>query len=82
MLHYVESGTKQTLAYGDIDTAFYNSLCSMVDRILEVSSRLEDDDHRKCSDRLAALDARTRNRIGWGYSDHIEAAAAEMASRT
>ena len=81
MLHYVEAGTNHTLTYGDIDEGFYDSLCSMIDQILKVSSSLPSEEHRRCAERLAALDDRTRGQIGWGYSDHVADAAEEIASQ-
>jgi hypothetical protein len=81
MLHFVESGTNQTLAYGDIDDGFYDSLCSMIDSILKIAPELAVAEHERVVERFIALDARTRSRIGWGYSDHVEAAAEEVARK-
>lgn len=78
MLHYLEAGANQTLAYGDIDEAFYDSMCTMVDKVIEVGSSLKDSDHSKFVIRFAALNERTKGKVGWGYSDHIEAAASEL----
>jgi len=80
MMQYVESGASQTLTYGDIDERFYDSMCSMIDRILKRAEKLGESDLKAIVNRFESLDESTRNRIGWGYSDHISGATDDIRS--
>lgn len=78
MLFYVECGTRYTLDYGDIDGPFYNSLSSMVERILQIAPQLPPEGFQQCLARMDALASKGR-RIGWGYGGHLTKAANELA---
>ncbi len=81
MLHFVESGTHQTLTYGDMDGPFYDSMCSMIDKILDHATKLNVDDHARIAARFEVLDDLVRNQIGWGFSDYIAAAVDEIENQ-
>jgi len=76
MVHYVECGTRFTVEYGDIDEAFYDSLCSMFMKVLEI---LEESDRRTVEQYLPRLRGivEKANHVGWGYYDTVSAALAE-----
>lgn len=68
MLFYVEAGTKFTLAYGDINEQFYNSLEStFVDslRLMQKENILD-----KFEDRVEKIVDDTRG-MGWGFHDYL-----------
>jgi len=68
MLFYVEAGTKFTLAYGDINEQFYNSLGStFVDslRLMQKENILD-----KFEDRVEKIVDDTRG-MGWGFHDYL-----------
>lgn len=71
MLCYVESGNAQTMEYGDIDARFYDSLCSMLDRIAETAPATSAESHKDCVQRLRKLADIVNGQIGWGYADHL-----------
>ena len=70
MLTYVETGTRFTCEYGDIDEPFYNSL----DSVLADLARLLIDEapelYPQFEERLQQLDYEASN-IGWGYCDSV-----------
>ena len=64
-LYFVESGTKFTLTYGDIDTRFYNSLIKMFMKVIDTCE--DDVQIFKCfEERLYKVVSDSEN-IGWGY---------------
>ena len=71
MLAHVETGTRFPRQFGDIDEAFYDSLCST---LREMEKLLESEDGRslygQVRDRLEEL-ARQADGIGWGYGDFV-----------
>ncbi|MEZ5305135.1 MAG: hypothetical protein R3F11_31505 [Verrucomicrobiales bacterium] len=70
MLHYIECGTNQTLAYGD--TLIYHSMIQCVARSTQCSEGSPQTDRLGTLadiDRLPTSIAARRSKIGWGYSD-------------
>ncbi len=78
MLAHVETGTKFTCDFGDINEAFYDSLCSTLH---ELKTLLISEEGRplypQVRDRLAAL-ARQAGGIGWGYGDYVGDVVADL----
>jgi hypothetical protein len=78
MLAQVETGTKFTCEYGDIDEAFYDSLCSTLH---DVKKLLISEEGRpfygQVRDRLKEL-ARLAGGIGWGYGDYVGDVVGEL----
>jgi len=70
MVHYLEQGNDFTAEYGDIDAQFYDSLCSMMDRILEMLTHQSSDVVDQYIPRLEQVVLRASG-IGWGYHDYI-----------
>ena len=77
MVFYVQCGNDFTLEFGDIDEAFYDSLCSMVEGIKE--RLLTEGDAALAREFLPLLEKefeRIDGQMGWGYpdefSDHID----------
>jgi len=70
MVYYVECGNGFTLAYGDINEEFYDSLLEMFARVIK---QLIDADEQTVIDylpRLYKIVEETKN-IGWGYHDEL-----------
>lgn len=68
MVHYLEMGNRFTVDYGDINDSFYNSLGSMMEKILKeilTNCQIYEDDFLP---RIEAI-VRMGSNIGWGYSD-------------
>jgi hypothetical protein len=78
MLAHVETGTTFTCDFGDINEAFYDSLCSTLH---DMKKLLLGDEGRPLypdvKGRLAEL-ARQADRIGWGYGDYVGDVVAEL----
>ncbi len=72
IVHYLEQGNEFTAEYGDIDSQFYDSLCSMLDRILELLVDQSADVLDQYVPRLEQVVLRASG-IGWGYHDYISA---------
>lgn len=68
MLYYVENGVRFTLEYGDINEAFYNSMESMFDDVLELiaKNRLHEQFRSRCQKILYDT-----NDLGWGFPDNL-----------
>lgn len=81
MLHFVEQGAYFTLEYGDIDGPFYDSLCRMIDSILDLASSLSELEYAHLAKRMQDLNSHTENQIGWGFSDCITEANSEIQDR-
>ena len=71
MIHFVEQGADFTLEYGDINGPFYDSLCRMINSIVDLSPQLSSVEHAYLAKRFEDLDSITKDQIGWGFSDHI-----------
>lgn len=72
MMYYVQCGNDFTLEFGDIDEAFYDSLCSMVDGIKD--RLLAEDDAALAAEFLPLLEQefeRIDGEMGWGYPDEV-----------
>jgi hypothetical protein len=67
-LTYVEYGVKCTLAYGDIDERFYNSMESMFRKTLKDMEEyaLLDQFEKRC----LTIQQKTRD-LGWGFGDAV-----------
>lgn len=78
MLTFVETGTRFTMEFGDIDEPFYNSLESMLD---EFARHLQTPDGAELyyyfEDRLQQL-VRHVYGIGWGYGDFVRGTVEEI----
>ncbi len=70
MLAYVESGNEFTCTYGDINSPFYDSLCSMLDAFSKLFEESPAEYWPYFQDRLQQL-ARSADGIGWGYGDYV-----------
>ena len=68
MLYYVEIGVEFTNTYGDIDTAFYESLGNMYKWAVElvVKNELEELYERRCRRIVEET-----SEIGWGFHDRL-----------
>lgn len=72
MVYYVQCGNDFTLEFGDIDEAFYDSLCSMLEQIKQ--RMLAEEDAALAAEFLPLLDAefqRIDGQMGWGYPDEF-----------
>lgn len=69
MLYYVEQGVQYTLAYGDIDEPFYESVESVYENALDLIK--ENNLYNQFQARCKKIMTDTRN-IGWGFGDYIK----------
>ena len=72
MSYYVQCGNDFTLEFGDIDEAFYDSLCSMVEQIKDLL--LAEQSSELALEFLLLLEhefQRIDGQIGWGYPDQV-----------
>jgi len=79
MIYYVQCGNDFTLEFGDINEAFYDSLCSMVDQIKK--RLLAEQDTDLASEFLPMLEhefTRIDGQMGWGYPDEVGEQIAEL----
>jgi len=70
MLTYVESGTKFTRQYGDIDAPFYNSMESVLNEFTQLLLREASDLYPRFWERIQRLTAHA-DHIGWGFGDAL-----------
>jgi hypothetical protein len=68
MLFYVEQGVKFTLAYGDIDEAFYASMEGMYEKALSAMTELDSKNIFEQRSRKIVTDT---SEIGWGFHDTL-----------
>jgi Family of unknown function (DUF6155) len=68
MLFYVEQGVKFTLAYGDIDEAFYSSMEGMYQKALSAINELDVKNIFEQRSRKIVTDT---SGIGWGFHDTL-----------
>jgi hypothetical protein len=81
MLAHVETGTKFTCEFGDINEAFYDSLCSSLHDMKKLLVGEEGRPlYQQAKGRLAAL-ARQADGIGWGYGDYVGDVVAELRQK-
>lgn len=79
MVYYVKCGNDFTLEFGDIDEAFYDSLCTMVVQIKE--RLIAEDDADLAAAFMPLLEKefqRIDGKMGWGYPDEVGAHVAEL----
>jgi hypothetical protein len=71
MIFYVETGTKFTNEYGDINEAFYMSMESMHEKVVSLLNKTED--ARLIEHFRPRLEAIVKNAegTGWGYYDNL-----------
>ncbi len=81
MVHYLETGNRFTVDFGDIDEQFYSSLESMFERILSELKEQPSDVQEKYHSRLEDVVMSARN-LGWGYYDCICALFDEYKTET
>ena len=69
MLYYVEQGVQFTLAYGDIDEPFYESVESVYEDALDLikENNLYNQFRTRCKKVMTDT-----NGMGWGFGDYIE----------
>ena len=77
LLTYLENGNDFTCEFGDINEAFYDSLCSVMDELATVLKAEGRAAYEKVGDRLNQV-ATKANGIGWGYGDHINGVVGEL----
>lgn len=78
LLTYVESGTRFTNDYGDIDERFYSSLESALGEMADSLKTLEGVRlYPQFQKRIEAL-AKDASGIGWGYSDAVAEIVSEL----
>jgi len=70
LMTYVESGTRFTQEYGDIDERFYSSMESALDELAAVLRGEARGVYPQFRDRLARVEQMTDG-IGWGFHDYI-----------
>lgn len=70
MLTYVESGTRFTCEYGDIDEPFYNSMDSVLAELARLLVSEAPELYPRFQDRLLQVEYAASN-IGWGYCDSV-----------
>lgn len=68
MLFYVEQGIQFTIAYGDLDEPFYNSMESTFERAVKfiVENEMQEAFENRCQQIVAAT-----SEIGWGFPDQL-----------
>lgn len=70
MVHYLETGNRFTVEFGNVDEQFYSSLESMFERILAALRKQSTEVQEKYFSRLEDVVSSAKN-IGWGYYDYI-----------
>jgi hypothetical protein len=70
LLTYVENGTNFTLQFGDINAAFYNSLESALNEMVQLLWRDCPASYPRFRERIQKLETHV-NHIGWGYGDSL-----------
>ena len=70
LMTYVESGTRFTHEYGDIDERFYNSVESALDELAALLRGEASGIYPQFRDRLAKVE-QMADGIGWGFHDFI-----------
>lgn len=82
MMYYVQCGNDFTLEFGDIDEAFYDSMCSMVEGIK--GRLLAEGDPALAAEFLPLLEKefdRIDGQMGWGYPDEVGDHIEELRGR-
>lgn len=71
MVYYIECGNDCTLAYGDFDAAFYDSLCSMFSAVVNLLKMPENAALMPIFKTRLEFIVRKSEGLGWGYHDYI-----------
>ncbi len=80
MLVHVETGTRFTRDFGDIDEGFYDSLCTTLHEIRMLLASEEGKPlYGQVRSRLAEL-AKRADGIGWGYGDYVREVVGEIGA--
>lgn len=78
MLIYVEVGTKFTCEFGDIDSRFYDSLCSVLEELRKLLLDPAAEHYPAAAPRLAIIKLQTTD-IGWGYGNVVSDVVDELS---
>ena len=70
MIHYVESGNKFTLDYGDINEFFYDALIEMYEKAIKLVCKMTPKTQEPFRKRLEKI-MKSSDGIGWGYHDDL-----------
>ena len=71
MLTYVEKGTEFTHGYGDINDAYYNSLESVMNEMVNLLCKNGRSSFPQFRERILRLRTHADS-IGWGYGDFLQ----------
>jgi hypothetical protein len=77
MLTYVENGTEFTRQFGDINEAYYNSLESALNEMVNLLCGEGRELYLQFRDRLTRVE-QLANHIGWGYGDCVREQVATL----
>jgi len=77
LMCYVESGTRFTREYGDIDERFYNSIESALNELATLLRGKARDLYPLFADRLADVESMS-DCVGWGFHDYISQVVGEL----
>ena len=78
MVTFQEQGMRFTMAYGDIDERFYDSLLSGMNDLIKMLTKEAPEVFPVFRDRLIEIVRTVFGRIGWGYSDGMFESVAEI----
>ena len=78
MVTFQEQGMEYTMAYGDIDERFYDSLLSGMNDVIKMLTKDAPQLFPAFRDRLVAIVRRVYGRVGWGYGDGMYETVAEI----
>ena len=70
MLTYVESGTDFTRQFGDINAAYYNSLESVMNEMVQLFRKEGGELYPRVRKRIRHLETHA-DHIGWDYGDYL-----------
>jgi hypothetical protein len=79
LLTYVESGTRFTATFGDIDEPFYDSLASTLQEMASLLLQEGPEMYSRFRDRIVRLVEHAED-IGWGYGDELRGQVHELES--
>ena len=78
MVTFQEQGMKFTMAYGDINERFYDSLLSGMNDLEKMLTKDAPELFTAFRDRLVEIVRPVLGRVGWGYGDGMYEAVAEI----
>jgi hypothetical protein len=70
MLTFVENGTDFTRQFGDINEAYYNSLESVMNEMVQLLWKEGAECYPRFRERIRHLESQA-DQIGWGYGDYL-----------